>query len=49
MSVSTSGQWYRIPALKDNYIWMLENPSTGALAIVDPGEAEAVMAALKGA
>ena len=47
MSVSTSGQWYRIPALKDNYIWMLENPSTGALAIVDPGEADAVMAALK--
>ena len=47
MSASTSAQWYRIPALKDNYIWMLENPSTGALAIIDPGETEAVMAALK--
>ena len=46
MSVSTSAQWYRIPALKDNYIWMLHNPSSGALAIVDPGETDAVMAAL---
>ena len=46
MTVSTPAQWYRIPALKDNYIWMLENPSNGALAIIDPGETEAVMAAL---
>jgi len=29
----------RIPALDDNYIWMLHNPSSHELAIIDPGEA----------
>jgi len=32
----------RIPALDDNYIWMLHNSSSQELAIIDPGEADAV-------
>lgn len=38
----------RVPALEDNYIWILRNPSSGAVAVVDPGDAAAVMTALKG-
>lgn len=33
----------RIPALDDNYIWLLRNPSSQAIAVIDPGEAEPVM------
>ena len=36
----------RIPALSDNYIWMLRNPSSHELAIIDPGEADPVLAEL---
>lgn len=36
----------RIPALEDNYIWMLHNPSSGELAVIDPGDPEAVFAEL---
>lgn len=36
-----------IPALKDNYIWMIANPQTKSAIVVDPGEAEPVIAALK--
>ena len=36
----------RIPALEDNYIWMLRNPSSGELAVIDPGDPEAVLAEL---
>ena len=36
----------RIPALEDNYIWMLHNPSSGELAVIDPGDTEAVFAEL---
>ena len=36
----------RVPALDDNYIWMLHNPSSNALAVIDPADAAAVMAAL---
>ena len=35
-----------VPALDDNYIWMLRNPSSDAIAVIDPGDAEAVFAAL---
>ena len=28
-----------IPALSDNYIWMLRDPASGAVAVVDPGQA----------
>jgi hydroxyacylglutathione hydrolase len=27
-----------IPALSDNYIWMLRDPASGAVAVVDPGQ-----------
>jgi hydroxyacylglutathione hydrolase len=37
----------RIPALDDNYIWMLHNPSSHELAIIDPGEADPVFSELK--
>ena len=33
----------RLEALSDNYIWLLRNPSSDALAVIDPGEAEAVI------
>ena len=36
----------RIPALEDNYIWMLHNPSSGELAVIDPGDPDAVFAEL---
>ncbi|MGC6484852.1 MAG: hydroxyacylglutathione hydrolase [Candidatus Puniceispirillales bacterium] len=37
----------RVPALDDNYIWMLHNPSSNALAVIDPADAAAVMGALE--
>ena len=37
----------RVPALRDNYLWLAHEPTTKATAIVDPAEAEPVMAALK--
>jgi hydroxyacylglutathione hydrolase len=36
----------RVPALQDNYIWMLHNPSSNAVAVIDPAEAEDVFKAL---
>lgn len=41
--MSPSAELIRIPALEDNYIWMLHNPDTGAVAVIDPGEAAAVI------
>ena len=35
-----------VPALDDNYIWMLHDPSSNALAVIDPGDATAVIDAL---
>jgi hydroxyacylglutathione hydrolase len=32
-----------LPALKDNYIWLLKNKASGHIAIVDPSEAEPVL------
>ena len=43
----TTGELIRVPALDDNYIWMLYNPSSHALAIVDPGDEKAVTDALQ--
>jgi hydroxyacylglutathione hydrolase len=37
---------HRIPALKDNYLWLAREPETGAVAVVDPAEAEPVEAKL---
>jgi hydroxyacylglutathione hydrolase len=36
----------RIPALSDNYIWLVHEPSSGETAVVDPAEAEPVLRAL---
>lgn len=44
---SPSAQLTRIAALDDNYIWLLANPSSHELAIIDPGEAEPVIAWLE--
>ncbi|KAI8476021.1 MAG: beta-lactamase-like protein [Monoraphidium minutum] len=37
----------RIPVLKDNYIWLLREPRSGATAAVDPAEAAPVAAELE--
>ena len=39
-----------VAALSDNYIWMLRDPASGAVAVVDPGQAEPALdqAAAKG-
>jgi hydroxyacylglutathione hydrolase len=42
----TNAEWIRIPALTDNYIWMLHNPASEAVAIIDPAEAAPVIAML---
>lgn len=34
----------RIPALTDNYIWMLHDAESGETVVVDPAEADAVLA-----
>ena len=36
----------RIPALSDNYIWLINEPQSGETTVVDPAEAEPVLAAL---
>ena len=37
----------RLPALRDNYLWLVHDPGTGQTAIVDPAEAAPVEAALE--
>jgi hydroxyacylglutathione hydrolase len=34
----------RIAAFRDNYIWLLHDPDSGETVVVDPGEADAVLA-----
>lgn len=34
----------RIPALSDNYIWLVHEPRSGETAVIDPAEAELVLA-----
>lgn len=43
----TVARLIRVPALDDNYIWMLHDPSSDALAVIDPGDADAVINALE--
>ena len=38
---------YALPALRDNYIWMLADAASGSAIVVDPGEAEPVLHALE--
>jgi hydroxyacylglutathione hydrolase len=33
----------RIPALSDNYIWLIHEPASGETAVVDPAEAQPVL------
>lgn len=35
-----------LPALRDNYIWLLSDPASGTALVVDPGEAQPVLSAL---
>lgn len=35
-----------LPALHDNYIWLLSDPASGTALVVDPGEAQPVLSAL---
>ena len=37
---------HRIPALTDNYLWLVREPESGFVAVVDPAEAEPVQAKL---
>lgn len=37
----------RIPAFDDNYIWLLRDPQQPQVAIVDPGDAKPVLAAIE--
>lgn len=37
---------HRIPALTDNYLWLVREPASGAVAVVDPAEAAPVEAKL---
>jgi hydroxyacylglutathione hydrolase len=37
----------RIPALRDNYLWLARDPASLATAVIDPAEAAPVMAELK--
>ncbi|WIA41832.1 hypothetical protein OEZ86_009162 [Tetradesmus obliquus] len=47
-SPSTSSmEVVRVPALSDNYVWLLHEPKSGLTAVVDPAEAPPVNAALK--
>lgn len=36
-----------VPILSDNYAWLLRDDDTGAVGIVDPADAEAIIAALE--
>ena len=40
-------QFSAIPAFTDNYIWILESPSSDAVVVVDPGQAEPVLSFLR--
>lgn len=35
-----------VPALSDNYIWLLKKPGSNNVAVVDPGEAKPILSAL---
>jgi len=37
----------RIPALSDNYIWLVHDPAGGETLVIDPAEAEAALAAAR--
>lgn len=44
VNASAALEVFRLPALSDNYIWLLREPSSGATAVVDPADAAPVVA-----
>jgi len=40
-------QIWPVPVLADNYVWILERQGSGRVAVVDPGDAEPVLAAIE--
>ena len=36
----------QVPALRDNYVYLIREPETGTVAVIDPAEADPVIAAL---
>eukprot|EP00878_Enallax_costatus_P013063 GHUV01013651.1.p1 GENE.GHUV01013651.1~~GHUV01013651.1.p1 ORF type:complete len:334 (+),score=59.86 GHUV01013651.1:37-1038(+) len=46
VSMTQAMEVVRVPALSDNYIWLLHEPKSGKTAVVDPAEAQPVTAAL---
>ena len=47
MADKTKLQVVRVPVLQDNYSWLVYDPQTEDAAVVDPGEAEPVLAAAR--
>lgn len=46
-SASPAMEVVRVPALSDNYIWLLHEPKSNLTAVVDPAEVEPVNRVLK--
>ncbi len=46
MAAAQKFEIVRLPVLQDNYIWLVREPVSGAVAVVDPAVAEPVMQAL---
>lgn len=47
VSATKAMEVVRVPALSDNYVWLLHEPKSGKTAVVDPAEAPPVTAALQ--
>eukprot|EP01023_Acetabularia_acetabulum_P051530 TRINITY_DN57049_c0_g1_i3.p1 TRINITY_DN57049_c0_g1~~TRINITY_DN57049_c0_g1_i3.p1 ORF type:complete len:164 (-),score=18.35 TRINITY_DN57049_c0_g1_i3:44-535(-) len=46
LNLNDAMEVFRIPALSDNYVWLLRDPKSQKVAIVDPGEPTPVVEAL---
>ena len=42
--MSTTLEIVRIPVLSDNYVWLMREPQSGAVGVVDPAVAAPVLA-----
>lgn len=47
VSASPAMEVVRVPALSDNYIWLLHEPKSDLTAVVDPSEVDPVNRVLK--
>ena len=43
-NMSTTLDIVRIPVLNDNYVWLMREPQSGAVGVVDPAVAGPVLA-----